>query len=344
MHNSISRRRMLMGAAALCSVGSIARADDLIDSAKKEGALAWYTSDTSNVAQAIAKAFREAYGITVEVNRKTTLPLVEQFATESARGTSPADVITVLGMGPAAGTLMEKNLLASYTPAGADKLPAQYRVGDKVYAYSAAPIGTMYNTRLLAEADVPLLRSYKKWLDPKLKNKMAIVAPTGGTSAGNMLMLQQREGKDFLKAITTTQKVTVYQTHDATADAVAAGEQAVGLSVTPSIIQLATRGAPVRFVFQDEWTFVAPAATGISAKAPHPNAARLFLNWMLTPETQKRHADISYWVPVIPGVKPSYPGAEWLELPKNPAVAANPVAFDQEIASNIADWRAMLGW
>ena len=100
----------------------------------------------------------------------------------------------------------------------------------------------------------------------------------------------------------------------------------------------------MRFLFQDEWTYVVPVVASISAKAPHPAAARLFVEWLLTPAVQARHASISYWAPTLPDVKVSYPSADWLGQPKNPVAESDPIAYEKEIAANVPKWRAILGW
>ena len=205
-------------------------------------------------------------------------------------------------------------------------------------------MGVMYNTKLVSEKDAQVLAKYSGWLDPRFTGKMAITAPIGGTTAGNMLMMQTREGLKFIEALVRNQKAVVYQTVATVTDAVASGEQAIGVNVTPSAVARAAEGAPIRFIFQDEWTYVVPAVSAISAKAPHANAARLFMEWLFTPATQARHSSISYWAPTLPGVQVKYPAAEWLKQPKNPVSEKDPVAYEKEIAASVDKWRAILGW
>lgn len=316
----------------------------MLAKAREEGRLIWYTSDSVVPAEELAKRFQQQYGIKVEVNRKTTLPLVQQFTTESARGQSPADVVTLIGLGPFAAVLIPKGLIQTYVPAGAARLPTRYRVGDRAFAYTVVPMGVVYNTKLVSQAEIQLLRTYKGWLDPRLAGKMAITAPIGGTTAGNMLMLQTREGIGFLETLMRNQKPVVYQTVATVADAIAAGEQAIGLNVTPSALSRAVEGAPIAYLSQDDWTYVVPAVAGISAKAPHVNAARLFLEFLFTPETQAFHSSLSYWAPTLPGVIPKYPMAESLRPPKNPVTEDDPVAFEKAITDNVDKWRTLLRW
>lgn len=339
------RSVLLLAALAGPAVLAMAQTQDaLIAKARAEGSLIWYTADTILAAEDMAKRFQEQYGIRVEINRKTTLPLVQQFITESSRGQSPVDVITVIGLGPIAGVLGPKNLLQNYVPAGAARLPANYRVGDIAFAYMVSPMGVMYNTKLVNEKDAQALARYSGWLDPRFTGKMAITAPIGGTTAGNMLMMQTREGVKFIEALMRTQKAIVYQTVATVADAIASGEQAIGVNVTPSVVSRAAEGAPIRFIYQDEWTYVVPAVSAMSARAPHANAARLFMDWLFIPATQARHANFSYWVPTLPGVQVKYPSANWLKQPKNPVSEKDPVAYEKEIAGSVDKWRSILGW
>ncbi len=349
MQSREATRRRVLAAGAAASAASVmpllaARADDLEAKARAEKQLVWYTADSLHSAETVSKRFTQLYGIAVQINRKTTLPLVEQFVTESARGRSPADVFTTIGMGPMAGTLAEKKLLAEFVPRGAEKLPPGLRAANVAFGYTQIQLGVLYNTNMVNDEDVKLLRSYKGWLSPRFTGKIAIVAPTGGSTAGNTLMVQDREGAPFLETLIKQQKAVVYQSAAATADAVIAGEQAIGINLTPSSLFQVAAGAPVRFVAQDDWTYVVPAVAGVSATAPHPNAARLFMNWLFTPEAQKMHADSSYWIPVIAGVKPDYPKAPWLEAPRNPVAPEDSIAFDRRITASVPGWRKLFGW
>ena len=335
---------LALAAIGLNSAGAQGITKDLISKAKQEGTLTWYTSDSLSTAERLGRRFKEEFGVSIQVVRKTSLPLVQQFVTESSRGVSPADVVTIIGMGPVAGTFVNEKLLQPYVPAGAKQLPDKYKIANVAFAYTLVPMGVGYNTNLVSKEEVELLRTYKGWLDPRFKGRMAFTAPIGGSTAGNMLMIQEKEGIDFIKALREKQKATVYQTVAAVGDAVASGEVPIGLNLSPSMVGLVVKGAPVRFVLQKDWTFVVPIVSGISAKAPHVNAAKLFMEWIFTPEVQLMHSDLSYFVPTLPGVKPRYPKAEWLESPENPVTPNDSVAFDNKISSSIGEWRVILGW
>ena len=340
----VQRRSLLAGAtAALWGRPARAQNDALVTRAKAEGGLLWYTADTPISADDLAQGFRSEYGVSVDVSRKESLGLAQQFRTESTRGSSPADVVTVLGAGPIYG-LKAANLLAHFKPAGAASLQDRYRLEDVAYDYALAPMGIAYNTNLVSNEDIERLRKYDGWLDPRFAGKMAIVGPFGGTVSANMLMLQEKLGIGFLKALAEKQKVTVYQEVAIAGDGIISGEHAICLNVTPSLVSRAAAGAPIRYMNQDDWTLVVPTVAAISEKAPHPNAARLFLEWLMTPQVQKRHAETSYWVPTLADVRPDYPKAAWLAPPHNPILPDDQEGFDKKIASSMSQWRDIFGW
>ena len=327
---------------SLFSVGAHAQFDEqLVKRAQAEGEIVWYTADTPVAAEGLAAEFKKRFGVTINVSRKLTQTIVQQFKTESSRGSSPADVITLLGMGAIPDLAP---LLARYVPKGAAQLPPQYRVQDLGFAYSLSPMGLVYNTRMVSEDDVKLLRSYDGWLNPRFAGKIAMAGPFGGTTGSNMQMIQEKKGIDFIKALVETQKAVILQNVGQVGDTVIAGERAIGLNVTPSLVSRAADGAPIRFISPDEWALVVATVAAINAKAPHPNAARLFLEWVMTPETQKLHDNLAYWVPTLPGVKPDYPKAEWLTLPKNPIVPEDEVALARRFPADMERWRAMFRW
>lgn len=338
-----SHRIILGSVLTLGLTGSVSAYAADVEKAKEEGTLIWYTADTLSVAEQLAAAFYDEYGISVQVNRKVTLPLVQQFVTESDQGESPADVLTVIGLDSAAGSLKSGGYLMEYVPEGAEDLGSDYRVDDIAFSYMMISMGVLYNTTMVTEEEAELLKSYEGWLDDQLTGRLSIVAPLGGSTGGNMQMIQEREGLDFIKQLIEKQGAVVYQSNAAVGDAVAAGENAIGLNVGSNVVELAAAGAPVRFVLQDEWTFVVPAVAGISAEAQHPNAAKLFMDWLFKPETQALHASLSYWVPVIEGVEVEYPGADWLEQPKNPVTTANPAEFEDKIRESVETWRNIFG-
>lgn len=340
-----SFRIALSSVAAIGLLGALsANAAADLEKAQQEGSLIWYTADTLAVAEQLASAFYDEYGISVQVNRKLTLPLVQQFTTESDQGRSPADVVTVIGLDSAAGSLKEGDYLMNYVPEGAADLSAEYRVDDIAFAYMMISMGVLYNTTMVTEEEAELLKSYQGWLDDRLTGRLAIVAPLGGSTGGNMQMIQDREGLDFIRQLVEKQEAITYQSNAAVGDAVAAGEDAIGLNVGSNVSALAAAGAPVRFVLQDDWTFVVPAVSGINAEAQNPNASQLFMDWLFKPETQALHASLSYWVPVVPGIEVEYPGADWLEQPKNPVLTQDPKSFEAKILENVGTWRSIFGF
>jgi iron(III) transport system substrate-binding protein len=170
----IRPRLSLVVAALVISVVCVplAGAQDarVVDAAKKEGKVVWYTSLVLPSAEKVAKLFEAAYpGIKVEVHRTGSQRILQRVMQELQANIKNVDVIHTSDAGHFV-LLKDKKLLMPYTPVGIDKFPASFKDKDGYYFGLRATVNSIvYNTKLVAAAEAP--KSWKDLLDPKWKGK-----------------------------------------------------------------------------------------------------------------------------------------------------------------------------
>ncbi len=277
----------------------------LIEAAKKEGVVSYYTAVDVKVAEKVAQAFKEKYpGIEVQVERTGAERLFQRVGQEIESGINNADVINT---SDAAHALYwkRKGWLAPVLPDEVAKHfdEAHYDAADGTYAVwraTLSPIG--YNTTLVKPDAAP--KSFADLLDPKWKGKIVKAHPGySGTVLTATHQIARDLGWDYLEKLA---KQDVMQVQSATdpSKKIVSGERAVSADGTEYNLILAKRGgAPIEIVYAAEGTPFVPGPSAVFAKAPHPNAARLFHLWSFSLEGQQLMHDVGGLRSVHPGVK-----------------------------------------
>lgn len=268
---------------------------DLIAKAKQEGSLmVYHTTVDAGQADYNAKFEQRFPGVKLERFRAPAGPLHERYRTESRAGRGVADIIYASNLSLMKG-LVDENLIANYTPAAAPAYPADLKIEGYGYPFYIIRIGSvLYNTDLVNEADAAKLMTWEGVLDPQWKGSILLTNPaTAGSQVPliHMFMegLPQRFGRPFLDKL-AAQNPTVLDSAATGSQRVAAGEFAVQVGSADEIVApLHRNNAPVRLVFPPP-TPVGPQVVAVTANAPHPNAARLFMEWSLSAEGQAAHA------------------------------------------------------
>jgi iron(III) transport system substrate-binding protein len=273
----------------------------LVNNAKQEKEVVWYTTTSAGDNQAIVAGFTKKYPfLKVQVLRSTGEKLRQRVLTETSAGQYFSDVLSVSSM--EMGLLKSRNLLQPYDAPEAESYPANAKDKEKSFTAIYARNFVMgYNTAMIPEKDRP--RDWPELLDPKWKGKFGIDEEEFEWY-GTLIDYWGREkaGK-YMRAL-AAQQPTLRRGHNLLAQLLAAGEFPVAIVFPFEIEQLKRRGAPV------EWSNASdPIVTSInvvahSVKAPHPNAAKVFINYILSEEGQTIIKNVSR-VPLRPGVKPT---------------------------------------
>jgi iron(III) transport system substrate-binding protein len=187
----------------------------------------------------------------------------------------------------------QQGWLGKHTPPDvASKFPAQYKDPEGYYATWRSSLSVMaYNTNLVKESEAP--RSYKDLLDPKWKGKLTKAHPSSsGTALTGTFALVKVLGWGYFEQL-AKQGVQQLQSTTATPKSIASGERAVMVDGNEynMFIEIKNK-SPVKIIYAAEGTPFISSPMGLFAKAPHPNAARVFENFVYTPKIQQLLVDV----------------------------------------------------
>jgi iron(III) transport system substrate-binding protein len=286
MRKKTSRRDVIKGSAAL-ALGSVfvspVRAQSpepvaitpaLIEAAKNEGKVIFYSSMDLPVGEKLGKAFEAAYpGISVQIERSGSERLFQRVDQEFSSNIRAADIINTSDASHII-TWKRNGWLARFVSEDMARhfLP-EYRDPDGMAATSRIYLSSIaYNTKLVKPEDAP--KSYADLLDPKWAGKMVKGHPAySGTIMTATFQLVRELGWDYL-------------------DKLSLGERAVMADGNEyGVVLLKEAGQPVEPIYPTEGTPTISGPTAIFASAPHPNGARLFQAWLHTRETQQFFID-----------------------------------------------------
>ena len=305
MRNSISRRNLLKGAGAAFAGAAFstrvmaaapppeAVTPALIEAAKKEGKVIYYTSTDLPVAEKLAKAFEAKYpGIAVRVERTGAERVFQRIGQEYSSNIHAVDVVN---SSDAAHFIVWKRdgILAPYVPEEVAKsYPAEHKDPDGQFASFRVWLSIIaYNTNLVKADDAP--KSFADLLDPKWKGKIVKAHPGySGTIMTATYQMQRDLGWSFFEKL-AAQNIMQVQSSADPPKRLALGERAVMADGNEyNIFQIKEKGGPVQEVYATEGSPLIVGPTGMFKAAPNPNAAKLFCAYSFTPECQQLIIDV----------------------------------------------------
>lgn len=264
----------------------------LIEAARKEGKVSFYTALELNTAERLAKVFEAKYsGIAVRVERSGAERIFQRIAQEQASRINAVDVAN--STDPAHYLDWKKNdWLAPYIPEEVAKhFPADQVDADGMHATSCAWTETIgYNTNLVKPDDAP--KSYADLLDPKWQGKLVKGHPGySGAILTATFVLARDLGWPYLEKL-AQQKVMQVQSAADPPKKILLGERAVMADGNDyNLVLLKDQGKPVEVVYPAEGSPLIIVPSGIFRGAPNPNAARLFQSFFLGAEAQQLLVD-----------------------------------------------------
>ena len=302
---NITRRRALQGLAAtplaLPVLGRAALASapaptkvtpELIEAAKKEGKVIWYTAVDLPVAERIAKAFEAKYpGIVMRVERSGGERIFQRIGQEYA---SKIHAVDVVNSSDAAHFIVWKRdgILAPFVPEDvAAHYPAEYRDPDGLHASWRVWLCVIgYNAKLVKPEEAP--KSYADLLDPKWWGKIVKAHPGySGTIMTATYQISRDVGWQYFEKL-SQQKVMQVQSSADPPKKLALGERAIMADGNEyNLFQLQEKGEPVAIVYPTEGTPIIIGPSGVMKDAPNPNAARLLQSFMFSAECQQLMVD-----------------------------------------------------
>ncbi|HEY7168156.1 MAG TPA: extracellular solute-binding protein [Candidatus Binatia bacterium] len=263
----------------------------LFQAARKEGSVAWYTSLAIPSSTSIAHAFKTKYtGIDVEVHRTGSQRVLQRVMQEAGSGIKNADVIHTSDAGHFV-LFKQKGMLLKYTPKGAEPFPAGFKDKDGFYYGMRATLSVIaYNPKIVSDADAP--KTWKDLLNPKWKGKMVSAHPGySGIIMTHVVALVNLYGWDYFRDLAKNSLHLVQSANDP-AGVVASGERPVGVNGAEYFYyKTLKQGNPIKIVYPKEGIPLVVSPVAIAKDAPHPNAAKLFMEFIFTKEMQQLLAD-----------------------------------------------------
>jgi iron(III) transport system substrate-binding protein len=271
--------------------------DQVVAAAKKEGQVIFeVTHVTADYDKRMAEAFEKQTGIKVLFQSGRGTEIVARLKVEQSTGKFLGDVVQ-------SGTLTLAALMPTLTPHGPlpdeDKVKPDFKADEMVVPHYLQAYGLLVNTDL-----VPAGKEPKSWADlgaPQWSGK--ILSDDPRVIGGGLLAFQVQKrqlGADAVAKIAANKPVITRDIGDAE-QRVARGEYAI---YTPMVLNdaLNLKGLPVKTVIPSEGAVYVVESSGMLKNAPHPNAARLWLNFQLT-ETAQLILAAQGNIPVMSGIE-----------------------------------------
>jgi len=267
------------------------RQQRLMAGAKKEGSLLFYTTFPVEYANQLIEPFRNKYGIKVDVWRARSEIVLQKVIAEARAGSANVDVITVFS--PAAEALRRENLLQEiHSPHHKDLVPSAVPAHREWVSTLRHVFVQAYNIDKIRTEDLP--RTYQDLLAPKWKGKLAIEGDDHEWMSSVIADMGGAEGVKFFRDLVAGNGLSVRSGHPLLTNLVASGEVPLALTVYQySVEQAKKKGSPI------DWFAIEPAvsitnAIGVAKRAPHPHAALLFYDYIISAEGQRMLAKIGY--------------------------------------------------
>lgn len=332
---------VLLSALALSACGSSsgppasALAHDwngILQAADQEGAVTIYSTHSPDNLEKLKRAFEAKYPkIKLTYVRGTDADLLPKVEVENQTGKATADVHMTTDAGWIDRSQKAGN--ASVKVVGPDfnnpaYKPTESMIDNTWFLTSATVFGMAWNTDRLPKG----LATVQDVLDPSLKGKVGITNPSGIPTYIDMYRRINRDwGADFLTRLAQN-KPRIYQSAVAIGQALASGEVWASPTAATTVLPEKAKGAPVGFALPEK-PFGVPWYSHVLSKAPHPNAAQVLADFLVTPEGQAAiSADYVSALPNVTGT--GVPGsnvlAQQLKLPDPNSLDSVSVKKDQQ--------------
>jgi iron(III) transport system substrate-binding protein len=302
------KRLVVVIAILLCSALSAQAAELDPAKAKAEGTATFYANITA--VEPIMEAFEADTGVKGAYTRISTSKFLATVLTEFEAGKLMADVVQAPL--PVLEILKSKGVLASYSSPAAAGYADWTRKDDAIQLFGIEYVGLIYNKELVKAADVP--KRYEDLADPKWKDKIVMANPANHATTISWLVglkesvfKTEEEWMSFLKGLAANKPMFV-ASFGPTPAPVESGEKLIAISMPKYIITKAP--APLDWARVEQPLLGTPRAIAVTSKAPHPNAARLFVDYWLSEKAMGILAkDVGEYV-LAPGVYPPIDGMD----------------------------------
>lgn len=276
--------------------------DALVAKAKKEGELSLYAGTTKDDTAEWVKGFEQKYGIKVKMYRDGSTTLYQKWAQETGGGVHNADVLiqNVFQLWQEA---KSKGWITQYKTENLDQFdydklfPGSTDLKGLVYPLYQSVQAIAWNTKVLNAQQRKLVETdpVAAMADPSFKGLLALSDLGGATTIGNyatiILLNKDKYGWDWLEKVAKNDPA-FFESQIPIVTQLAKGEYGITMITDNLMTDSINSGAPIEYAYPKPsnsalWMF------GLPTKAPHPYAARLFMEWATTPAAQDRMTELS---------------------------------------------------
>lgn len=263
--------------------------DEVLAAAQEEGEALMYTNADDQIMAPIAKAFEQETGIKLRSLSLGDEEMFQRYETETASGSPTADLVM---NSDALGWLqfVEGGHVEDYEDPNEPNLPDYAVLGPGVYAVSEDPVIAVFNKAILPEGEQPTtmaeLAEQAEALDGKIgTTDIGNAVSFGATSA----YVDTFDDEAWAALETIGSHTSVESGTGPLVTKLAQGQYAVAFFVGGAVRALITEDVAqiVNWRYLSDATPLLPRAVGVTAEAPHPNAAKVFVNWLLSVEGQE---------------------------------------------------------
>lgn len=268
-------------------IALVSRADaqsSFYSQAKEEGQVLLYTSLAGSDVNAFRNAFEKAFpGVKLEIYRASGTTILQKILTENRAGSDIVDAVMteVSALHP----LKDKSLLAKFESKERTAFNPRFKDKEGYWTNVYPTVHSIpYNTKLVGQQDVP--NHYTGLLDPRWQGKLGLNRNNYMFLAALLDFYGKEKGQEFLGKL-AQQNPRVRSGGTLTATLVGAGELPMAFSVNANNVEdVKAKGSPVDWVRLEDPLYGQPHPASVMASAPHPNAARLLVEFALSKEGQ----------------------------------------------------------
>lgn len=281
-----TRRAVLAGAASLAAVGT-ARAQPAgldMEAAKKEGKVVVYNNWQPNGIEPLLQKFRDANpGIQTEQIRLGSNPLIERFQTEFLAGRNLCDVLVTFP-DERITEGMKNGWAMQWKPPEIGNFAPEYNQGDRLFTIQHARECIIWNKQQVRPADAP--KEWEDLFDPKWKGRVGMNPPWRSVSIQQICAFWEDIGIKDAAGRLKANEVRFFEGSSGIIQAVVRGDVRIAELTDLPLNPLLEDGAPIGFIYPKSGTTLSANQSFVAAKAPHPNAGKVFLNWLMTEQGQ----------------------------------------------------------
>lgn len=262
--------------------------------AEKEGAIVTYFPGYERWFVGLFKDFNQLFPSidTSKYLQSQTGRLYAKITAERRASTFAVDVLCLSDV-VVARDFVKAGGFAQYVSPSLKEYAPNYRSDPPGYYtwMSTSAMGFVYNANLVKEAESP--KSYKDLLDPKWRGAINFRDSASGFQSMQWLMARKLYGDQYWKEM-AVQRPRGLASGSQQTERVASGEDKINAICQYGVYtEFKQKGAPLGFSFPSDGVFVGPEVVGVVDKAPHPEAAKLFVDWFLSPLGQQSYQRVT---------------------------------------------------